>query len=200
MLEKQSQSYVHFLNAISQKIINPVNLERLQIEVVLDFVSCELIFPPSFFDIMTHLLVHIVKEIFILGPVFLHNMFPFERYMSVLKKYVRKCSSPEGCIAKSYGTEEVIEFCVDYIDDLRPIGVPISRHEGRLSGRGTLGKKTVRSMDNSLFDKAHITILQHSSLVAPYIEEHKKILLSSYHGKFDAWIQRRHIETFASWL
>ena len=55
-------------------------------------------------------------------------------------------------------------------------------------------------MDNSLFDKAHIIILQHSSLVAPYIEEHKKILLSSYHGKFDAWIQRRHIETFASWL
>ena len=55
-------------------------------------------------------------------------------------------------------------------------------------------------MDNSLFDKAHITILQHSSLVAPYIEEHKKILLSSYHGKSDAWIQHHHIETFASWL
>ena len=131
-----------FLNAVSQKIINPAILERLQIEVVLCLVSCEMIFPPSFFDIMTHLLVHIVKEIFILGPIFLHNMFPFERYMSVLKKYVRKCSSPEGCIAKSYGTEEVIEFCVDYIDDLRPIGVPVSRHEGRLSGKGTLGKKT----------------------------------------------------------
>ena len=118
-----------------------MNLERLQIEVVLDFVSCELIFPLSFFDIMTHLLVNIVKEIAFLGPVFLHNMFPFERYISVLKKYVRKCSSPEGCIAKGYGTEEVIEFCIDYIDDRRLIVVPISRHEGRLSGKGTLGKK-----------------------------------------------------------
>ena len=37
---------------------------------------------------MTHLLVHLVKEISILGPVFLHNMFPFERFMGVLKKYV----------------------------------------------------------------------------------------------------------------
>ena len=41
----------------------------------------ELIFPPSFFNIMTHLLVHLVKEIDIPGPVFLHNMFPFERFM-----------------------------------------------------------------------------------------------------------------------
>ena len=43
------------------------------------FVGFELIFPPSFFNIMTHLLVYLVKEIDILGPVFLHNMFPFER-------------------------------------------------------------------------------------------------------------------------
>jgi hypothetical protein len=38
---------------------------------------------------MTHLLVHLVEEIRILGPVFLHNMFSFERFMGVLKKYVR---------------------------------------------------------------------------------------------------------------
>jgi len=38
-------------------------------------------------------------------------------------------------------TEEVIEFCVDYVDYLCPIGVPVSRHEGRLIGKGTLGKK-----------------------------------------------------------
>jgi hypothetical protein len=34
---------------------------------------------------MTHLLIHLVKEINILGPVFLHNMFPLERFMGVLK-------------------------------------------------------------------------------------------------------------------
>ena len=79
---------------------------------------------------MTHLLVHIVKEINILGPVFLHNMFPFERYMAVLKKYVCNRSRPEECIAQGYGIEEVIEFYVDFIDDLSPIGVPMSCHEG----------------------------------------------------------------------
>jgi hypothetical protein len=48
-----------FLNAISQKAINPRNLVKLQNDVVQCLVSFELAFPPSFFDTMTHLLVHL---------------------------------------------------------------------------------------------------------------------------------------------
>nr|ABB46929.2 transposon protein, putative, CACTA, En/Spm sub-class [Oryza sativa Japonica Group] len=161
-----------FMNAISQKVIDPDRLEALQNDVVQCLVSFELIFPPSFFNIMTHLLCHLVKEIGILEPVYLHNMFPFERYMGVLKKYVRYRARPEASIAKGYGTEEVIDFCVEFIEDLRPIGVPESRHEGRLRGKGTLGWKAIMTVDNNLFRKAHFTVLQQSSLVAPYIEEH----------------------------
>nr|AAK92557.1 Putative transposable element [Oryza sativa Japonica Group]AAP52866.1 transposon protein, putative, CACTA, En/Spm sub-class [Oryza sativa Japonica Group] len=117
-------------------------------------------------------LCHLVKEIGILGAVYLHNMFPFERYMGVLKKYVRNRARPEASIAKGYVTEEVIEFCVEFIEDLRPIGVPESRHEGRLRGKGTLGRKAIMTVDNYLFRKAHFTVLQQSSLVAPYIKEH----------------------------
>ena len=145
-----------------------------------------MVFPPSFFNIMTHLLVHIVKEINILGPVFLHNMFPFERYMSVLKKFVRNRSRPEGCIAKGYGTEEVIEFCVDFIDDLNPIGVPMSRHEGRLKGKGILGKKSNMHIPESEIRKANFTVLQNSSLVAPYMDEHMNIVRSENPRKPEA--------------
>jgi hypothetical protein len=118
-----------FLNAISQKAINPENLVKLQNDVVQCIISFELVFPPSFFNIMTHLLVHLVKEIGILGPVFLHNMFPFERFKGVLKKYVHTRARPEGSISKGYGTKEVIEFSIDFIHELNPIGVPQSRHE-----------------------------------------------------------------------
>jgi len=64
-------------------------------------VSLEMIFPPSFFNIMTHLMVHIITQIGIVGLVFLHNMFPFEQYMGVLKKYVhndldQKAALPMG--------------------------------------------------------------------------------------------------------
>jgi hypothetical protein len=107
-----------FLNAISQKVTNPKDLPRLQNDVAQCLVSFELVFPPSFFNIMTYLLVHLVKEISILGPVFLYNMFPFEWFMRVLKKYVRNRARPKGSIVKGYGTEEVIEFCADFVPDL----------------------------------------------------------------------------------
>jgi hypothetical protein len=62
-------------------------------------------------------------------------MFPFVRFMGVLKKYVHNRARLEGSISKGYGTEEVIEFCVDFILDLKLIGVHESRHEGRLGGK-----------------------------------------------------------------
>src|SRR6266498_715907 len=97
-------------------------------------------------------------------------MFPFERYMGVLKKYVRNWSRPEGCIANGYGTEEVIEFCVDYIDDLDPIGIPVSRHEGRLKGKGTLGRKPMVCPNLVSFKRSHFMVLQQSAVVSPYFE------------------------------
>jgi hypothetical protein len=163
-----------FLNTISQKVINLDILPRLQKDVTQCLISFELVFMPSFFNIMAHLLVHLVKEIAILGPVFLHNMFTFERFMGFLKKYVHNRASPKGSISKGYATKEVIEFCVDFIPGLKPIGVPESRHEGRLSGKGTLGKKSMYCMDGIYFSQAHYTVLQISTLVAPYITEHKE--------------------------
>nr|DAA02100.1 TPA_exp: transposase [Oryza sativa] len=43
-----------FMNAISQKVIDPDRLEALQNDVLQCLVRFELIFPPSFFNIMTH--------------------------------------------------------------------------------------------------------------------------------------------------
>ena len=106
--------------------------------------------------------------------------------MGVLKKYVHNHAQPEGSIAKGYGTEEVIEFCIDFIPNLDPIGVPESRHEGRLSGKGTLGKKAYISKEDKNFRKAHYTDLQNSSLVDPYIGVHKDIVRSEFPGRTEA--------------
>ena len=94
-----------FFNAISQKAINPLELAALQNDVVQCLVSFELVFPPSFFDIMTHLLVHLIKEIRILSSVFLHNMFLFERFMGVLKNmstsvFSQKEASPRATVQR----------------------------------------------------------------------------------------------------
>jgi hypothetical protein len=189
-----------FLNAISQKVINPEDLPPLQNDVAQCLVSFELVFPPSFFNIMTHLLVHLVKEISILGPVFLHNMFPFERFMGVLKKYVHNRARPERRISKGYLTEEVIEFCVDFVPDLNPIGLPQSRHEGRLSGKGTLGMKSAYCRDGHSLSKAHYIVLQNSMLVELYMERQKNIVHSENLGQSDSWIRKFHMVTFGGWL
>jgi hypothetical protein len=131
---------------------------------------------------MTDLLVHLVQEISILGPVFLHNMFPSERFMRVLKKYVCNDARPEGSIAKGYGTEEVIEFCVDFVPNLKLIGLPQSRHKGRLSGKGTIRKKSMICRYGHSLTQAHYKVLQNSILVAPYSEEHKNIVRSQNLG------------------
>ena len=135
---------------------------------------------------MTHLLVHLVKEISILGPVSLHNMFPFERFMGVLKKYVHNRAWPEGSISKGYVIEEVIEFCVDFIRNINPIGVSKSWHEERLSGKETLGKKAYISRDDDYFRKEHYTVLQNSSMVDLYIMVHKDIVRSEFPRRTEA--------------
>jgi hypothetical protein len=149
---------------------------------------------------MTHLLVHLVEEISILGLIFLHNMFPFERFMGVLKKYVCNRARPEGSISKGYGTKEVIGFCVDFLSDLKPIGVPESWYEGRLSGKGTLGKKAMIFRDGHSLNQAHYIVLQSSTFVAPYIKEHMNVVRSKFPGKDDYWIKENHMETFGTWL
>jgi hypothetical protein len=38
-------------------------------------------------------------------------------------------------VMKGYTTEEVIMCYIDYIKDGKPIGVPVSRHHGRIYGK-----------------------------------------------------------------
>jgi hypothetical protein len=89
---------------------------------------------------------------------------------------------------------------VDFIPDLDPIGLPESRYEGRLGGKGTLGKKTYISQGDDLFNKAHYTVLRNSIVVEPYIEEHMDFVRSENPGKNETWVTHHHMETFGDWL
>jgi hypothetical protein len=54
-------------------------------------------------------MIHLVDQIFTLGPLYLHSMFLYERFLAVLKAYVRNCAYPESFIMECYTIEEVIE-------------------------------------------------------------------------------------------
>ena len=63
-----------------------------------------------------------------------------------------------------------------------------------------LGKKAMICRDEDSFTQAHYTVLQSSTLVAPYIEEHKNIVHSINPGKPGSWIRDEHMRTFGGWL
>ena len=84
--------------------------------------------------------------------------------------------------------------------DVNRIGVPVSRHEGRLEGRGTIGEQSVRIDDLTTFKQAHFAVLQQASVVSPYIDMHKRELQGKYRGKSEAWLTKQHREEFGSWL
>ena len=55
-------------------------------------------------------------------------------------------------------------------------------------------------MDGHSFTQAHYTVLQSSTLVAPYIVEHMNIVHSENPEHTDSWIKGKHMETFGCWL
>jgi hypothetical protein len=117
-------------------------------------------------------MIHLMDQILTLGPLYIHSMFPHERFLEVLNAYVQNRAHLEGSIMDGYTTEELVEYCADYVKDGKRIGLPIPLHEGRLRGRGRLGQKTFVNRDYSLVSEAHFSVLQQLTIAGSDINEH----------------------------
>ncbi|XP_074291284.1 uncharacterized protein LOC141618061 [Silene latifolia] len=154
-----------FFNIICSKVVDPEMLDALQVDVTETLCQFEMYFPPSFFDIMIHLILHLVHDIKLCGPVFLRWAYPFERHMATLQDKVRNLARPEASIIQGTVSEEVIEFCSEFVSKLHPIGLPRCKDDGRFEGKGLVGAKVI-SPPSDLINKAHLYILQHSDELA----------------------------------
>ncbi|CAM8895854.1 unnamed protein product [Rhodiola kirilowii] len=101
-------------SSLCAKVIDTSELDGLQEQIVVTLCQLEMFSPPSFFDIIVHLTVHLVRELQILRPVHMRWMYPFERYMKVLKSYMRNRQSPEGCIVQGYIAERLLNFALTF--------------------------------------------------------------------------------------
>jgi len=63
-------------------------------------------------------------------------MYLVERYMKILKVYTKNLHHPEASIVERYIAEKAIEFCSEYIKKAKPVGLPESRHDERVGGKG----------------------------------------------------------------
>ncbi|RVW31767.1 hypothetical protein CK203_102030 [Vitis vinifera] len=158
-----------FFNALCSKVVDVSALDKLQNDLVVTLCLLENYFPHSFFDIMLHLTVHLVREVRLCGPVYLRWMYPFERFMKVLKGYVRNRNRPEGCIVEWYIVEEAIEFCTEYLSNVDAIGILISANIDQKVGAPIPGGQVV-TIDSNLWLHAHHYVLENTTIVQPYIE------------------------------
>ena len=158
-----------FFNALCSKVVDVPSIDELQNEIVVTLCLFEKYFPPSFFDIMVHLTVHLVIEVRLCGPVYFRWMYPFERFMKVLKGYVRNRTRPEGCITECYIAEEGIEFCTEYLSNVDAIRIPSSSNIDQKVRAPIFGGHTMK-VDSNLWLQAHHYVLENTSIVQPYIE------------------------------
>jgi hypothetical protein len=60
---------------------------------------------------MTHLVIHLVEELDICGPIHIRWMYPMERYMKALKGFVQNMAPSEGIMGMGYSIEEALGLC-----------------------------------------------------------------------------------------
>jgi len=79
-----------------------MKLGELENEAAIILCELEIYFPPAFFDIMVHLIIHLVREIKCCGLVYLRWMYPVERYMKILKGYTDVILTRSGSFDTCY--------------------------------------------------------------------------------------------------
>ena len=148
---------------------------------------------------MVHLIVHLVREIRMCGPIFLRWMYPIAHYMKVLKGHTKNQHRPEASIVERYVVEECIEFCSQYIEDGKPLGLPETRHDLTSVGKGTRGFNVV-TMTQQEVSQAHLYVLNNTTKVIPYINDHKKKLTEMNPKKNMMRVLQDHNRYFINWF
>jgi hypothetical protein len=82
-------NFCFFFNAIGQKVLSEEALESLERRHYETLCFLEMYFPPAFFDINVHFTTHLITEIKLLVTVFLHQMYAYEKFNSILKSFIR---------------------------------------------------------------------------------------------------------------
>jgi hypothetical protein len=96
----------YFFNTVSQKVIGHKELDDLKAYMIETMCMLEMCFPLSFFDMQEHLMIHLMDQILTSGPLYLHSIFLYERFLAVLKAYVRNRAHPGGSIMEGYTTKK----------------------------------------------------------------------------------------------
>ncbi|XP_016452815.2 uncharacterized protein LOC107777332 [Nicotiana tabacum] len=202
-----------FFRRLSQNVITLEDLNCLEIDIRETLNQLERFFPPTFFDIMIHLPIHLANEVRLGGLVQNRWMYPPERYMCTLKSYVRNKNHPEGSIAEAYLVEECLTLCSRYLH-----GGVQTRFNRRPRNNDECGYDTqtfslfpkrcfplgAKKSDPIVLDgkslcQAHAYVLNNCDEVQEYIREHEVEV--NNHRRGSRWSKaKNHSQNFSQWF
>jgi hypothetical protein len=81
-----------FFSQLRSKTLKVDALHQMKEDIVLILCKLEKIYPPTFFDDMVHLAVHLPNEALLRGPVRYGWMYPIERRLGTFKHFIRNKS------------------------------------------------------------------------------------------------------------
>ncbi|XP_069145619.1 uncharacterized protein [Solanum lycopersicum] len=203
-----------FFHRLCQKVITVEDLDCLEVEIIEIVNQFERIFPPSFFDIMIHLPIHLVNEVRLGGPVQNQWMYSTEREMGTFKSYIRNRRFPEGCIAETRVEIDCMNLFSKYLhrgvhtifnrrarnnDECEPCDAePVSL----FSSIGVpLGAKKIDRiiLDDKSLSQAHAYLLGNCDDVQEYIREHEQEVNNQ--SRRSKWSKaKNHCQNFSQWF
>nr|GEW21217.1 hypothetical protein [Tanacetum cinerariifolium] len=190
-----------FIKDLTCTTIEVDDMIRLHTEIPVVLCKLEKIFPPGFFDLMEHLLVHLPYEARVRGPVQYRWMYPFERFLGKLKKKVTNKAKVESLIANAYLIKEISMFCSHYFEPhvktkmnrlpRNDNGGDEELYEGTISIFKCSGRVSGQAKKDVLLNCDEI-----EQYVKIFIEEIKKIKLNLTDVQVDTRLERK----FANWF
>nr|XP_027063083.1 uncharacterized protein LOC113689513 [Coffea arabica] len=123
-----------YFRKLCSKVLDPADLVHLEKEIGIILCQLERIFPPSFFNVMVHLAVHLVSEAKIGGPVHYRWMYPIESQHHKMVEEQNPCAGKH--VIERIHCENFADWFSDHVKQIQVAdGVDISK-DMKLLARG----------------------------------------------------------------
>ncbi|KAL2643517.1 hypothetical protein R1flu_011104 [Riccia fluitans] len=128
--------------------------------------------PPSFFKGQTHWLLHLPREVGICGPVHTRWMYFIERFLNILKDYVRQHARMEGSILEGHLLSEIMfhgSEVLGRLDSSAPISSFMDVEDVSETKEYTYGRKQRKKLDKVQYVQAHTFLLHNYEPMQPWL-------------------------------
>ncbi|RDX87975.1 hypothetical protein CR513_30485, partial [Mucuna pruriens] len=144
----------HFFRELTSTTLNVENLTVMEGNIPVLLCKLEQIFPPTFFDSMEHLPIHLPYEARVGGPVQYRWMYPFERFIHSLKNKVKNKTRVEASIYEVFNGGDINDTSFFIYSSYIRLG----------------GKSITYFLDQVDLEAAHLYVLLKCEHVEPYLD------------------------------